>query len=95
MDRQVHLDEALASQPIDEDEAIELIRAIASAEYAAISSSEYETQKIQWLLRNAECADELDETLLQKCVGRVLVSPQRKASLILKNGQIIERRTLP
>lgn len=89
------LDEALACQPIDEDAAMELIRKIASAEYTAISSAEYETRKIQWLLRNAECADELEETLLQKCVRSVQVSPQRKASLMLKNGQIIEGSTLP
>lgn len=92
---QKELEEALSCQPIDEDSAMELIRKIASAEYAAISSAEYETQKIQWLLRNAQCADELDETLLQKCVGSVQVSPQRKASLILKNGQIIKRSALP
>lgn len=88
---QKRLDEVLACQPIDEDTARELIRKTASAEYASISSAEYETKKIQRLLLNAERTDELDEILLQKCVRSVLVSPRRKASLILKNGQTIER----
>lgn len=86
---QRRLDDALARQPIDEALAGQLIRELASAEYNAISSAEYETERIKTLLLAYEPGDELNEVLLQKCVDKVLTVKQT-VRLRLKNGQIIE-----
>lgn len=88
------VDEALAQQPIDEEAARRLILELASAEYDSIGSAEYETERLRRLLLDAELAEELDETLLRKCVAKVLVAADKTVSLQLKNGQTIERRML-
>lgn len=88
------VDEALAQQPIDEDIARGLIFELASAEYDSIGSAEYETERLRRFLLDTEPAEELDETLLRKCVAKVLVAADKTVSLQLKNGQTIERGML-
>lgn len=92
---QKKLDDTLAQQPINEELARQLIRDLAAAEYDTISSAEYETERIRRLFLNAEMTEELNDSLLQKCVSKVLVSTDRTARLKMKNGQIIERSVLP
>lgn len=87
---QQRLNTTLAMQPIDETLAKQLTYELASTEYSAIGSSEYETERIGELLLASEPAGELNEVLLQKCVEKVLVS-KWIVSLRLRNGQIIER----
>lgn len=89
------LGEALAQQPINEDEAKQLIYELASAEYTTISSNDYETERIRWLLHDAVLMDKLDEVLLEKCLAQVMIVTDRTVSLRLKNGQIIERSLFP
>lgn len=84
------LDNVLAKQPIEEDTARQWIFELASAEYASISSAEYESERIQRLLLGAELMDELNEELIQKCVSKVLISDDGAVSLKLKNDQLIE-----
>lgn len=88
------LDEVLTQQPVDEESAHRLINQLASAEYDAISSSEYETLRIQHLLRTVCPSSEIDTIRLLKCVSRILVGPKRAIFMKLKNGQIIERSEL-
>lgn len=88
------VDEALAQQPIDEEVARRLIFELASAEYDSIDSAEYETERLRRRLLDTEPAKELDETLLRKCVTKVLVAADKTVSLQLKNGQTIERGML-
>ena len=88
---QKKLDEALAQQPVDEELAGQLISTLASAEYDSIGSSEYETQRIRHWLRTASPSEEINETLLLKCVNKVMRASKRTVCLKLKNGQIIER----
>lgn len=89
------LDEALMQQPIEEDAARSLIYKLASAEYDAIDSAEYETERIRRLLLKAQPAEELDEALLRKCVKKVKIDANHTVSLQMKNGQMIEGRMLP
>jgi len=89
------LDEALAQQPINEDEAKQLICDLASAEYASIGSADYETECIQRLLYDTMPMDKLDEVLLEKCLAQVMIATDRAVILRLKNGQIIERSMFP
>ena len=88
---QKKLDETLAQQPVDEKLAGQLICALASAEYDSIGSSEYESQRIRHWLRTASPSEEINETLLLKCVSKVMRASKRTVCLKLKNGQIIER----
>ena len=87
---QRRLEDALARQPIDETMAGRLIRELASAEYDAINSAEYETERIKMLLLASEPSEKLNEVLLEKCIEKVL-TVKKTVSLRLKNGQIIER----
>lgn len=89
------LDEVLMQQPIEEDAARSLIYKLASAEYDSIDSAEHETERIRRLLLEAQPAEELDETLLRKCVKKVQIDASNTVSLQLKNGQMIEGRMLP
>ena len=93
-DLQKQLDAVLAQQPIDEAEARTLICALASSEYDSIDSSEYETERIRHLLFTLEPSESMNELLLQKCVDKVQVF-NHEVRLVLKNGQIIERGSLP
>lgn len=88
---QKKLDEALAQQPVDDELAGQLISTLASAEYDSIGSSEYESQRIRYWLRTASPAEEINDTLLLKCVSKVMRASKRTVCLKLKNGQIIER----
>jgi len=89
------LDDIMLQQPINEDEAKQLIYELASAEYTTISSNDYETERIRWLLHDAVLMDKLDEVLLEKCLAQVMIATDRTVSLRLKNGQIIERSMFP
>jgi len=89
------LDDIMLQQPINEDEAKQLIYELASAEYTTISSNDYETERIRWLLHDAVLMDKLDEVLLEKCLAQVMIVTDRTVSLRLKNGQIIERSLFP
>lgn len=93
-DLQKQLDAVLAQQPIDEAEARTLICALASSEYDSIDSSEYETERIRHLLFTLEPSESMNEILLQKCVDKIQVF-NHEVRLVLKNGQIIERESLP
>ena len=85
------LNEVLARQPVDEEAAHHLICQLASAEYDALSSSEYETLRIQHLLRTASPSSEINAKLLLKCVSKVQKTQKHIIQLKLKNGQIMER----
>lgn len=88
--KQAELDEALDQQPINEDAAYNLIRSLASMKYETLDSMEYETERIRRLLQSAAPMEELDAQLLKACVARVVIA-EIKVSLVLKNGQVVER----
>lgn len=83
------LDAVLGQQPIDEDRAAELIKALAEAEYELIDNNEYETERLRRIFRAATPMEELSADLLRKTVAEICVEI-KAIRLTLKNNQIIE-----
>ena len=81
---------ALATSPVDEDGAKELALRLAGMQYNAIGGSEYESQRLRHLFTGAAPMAEINVELLKNTVAQVYVK-KGQASLLLKNGQIIER----
>ena len=82
---------ALTTSPVDEDDAKGLALRLAGMQYSAIGGSEYESQRLRHLFTPAAPMAEIDAELLKSTVSQVYVK-KGQASLLLKNGQIIERR---
>lgn len=79
----------LDTPDFDEALAEQLALELAAARYNAVGAEGYESMRIRYLLENT--GDEntaLD--LLQQIAGAVLIHPDGKVSLSLKNGQIID-----
>lgn len=87
------LETLLEHQPIDEELARNLTRQITAAQYAAIPDEEYETLRLRHLLSQAKPMETLDAALLKNTVSYIQPTYGGIASLRLKNGQVIERRT--
>lgn len=68
----------------------EIALRLAGMQYSAIGSSEYESQRLRHLFTDAVPMAEIDAELLKSTVSQVYVK-KGQASLLLKNGQIIER----
>lgn len=81
---------ALTTSPMDEDGAKEIALRLAGMQYSAIGSSEYESQRLRQLFIAAAPMAEINAELLKSTVSQVYVK-KGQASLLLKNGQIIER----
>ena len=82
---------ALTTSPVNENNAKELALRLAGLQYNAIGGSEYESQRLRHLFAAATPMAEIDAELLKSTVSQVYVK-KGQASLLLKNGQIIERR---
>ena len=82
---------ALTASPVDEDGAKEIALQLAGMQYNAIGSSGYESQRLRYLFTAAMPVAEIDAELLKNTVSQVYVK-KGQASLLLKNGQIIEGR---
>lgn len=72
------------------DTVKELALRLAGMQYSSIGSSEYESQRLRHLFTSAAPMAEIDAELLKSTVSQVYVK-KGQASLLLKNGQIIER----
>ena len=83
------LNATLGQQPIDEDRAAELIKALAEAEYELIDNNEYETERLRRIFREAAPMEQLSADLLRKTVAEISVEI-KAIKLTLKNKQIIE-----
>ena len=81
---------ALTTSPVDENNAKELALRLAGMQYNTIGSSEYESQRLRHLFTGAAPMAEINVELLKNTVAQVYVK-KGQASLLLKNGQIIER----
>ena len=82
---------ALTTSPVDEDDAKGLALRLAGMQYNTIGSSEYESQRLRNLFIAAAPMAEINAELLKGTVSQVYVK-KGQASLLLKNGQIIEGR---
>lgn len=75
----------------DEDAAKSAALALASAQFNALDSSDYEAMRIQYILGQSEPCDGLDTNLLRQVASAILIHPNGSVSLQLKNHQILER----
>ena len=65
--------------------------ALAAARFNALGSSDYETLRLQYVLKDSKPQDGLDTGLLRQIASAVLIYPAGAVSLKLKNNQVIER----
>lgn len=84
------LEQELEQQPVNEDAAKKLALELAAARYAGIDDQEYETVRLQRLFRQHPPMQELDAALLRSAVSEVRMR-RGSISILLKNGQIVER----
>lgn len=84
----------LETQPIDEENAKQLILQIAAARYESVSSEEYETQRLRRIFAKAEKMEELNAELLRNTVSEIKIS-SKAITIRMKNNQTIERRSTP
>lgn len=73
----------------DENAATAKAIALAAARFNAIGSADYETMRLQYILRNSKPQDGLDTGLLRQIASAILIYPNGAVSLELKNSQII------
>ena len=75
----------------DEGAAKSAALALASAQFNALNSSDYETMRLQYILEQTEPHDGLDTDLLRQVASAILIHSTGEVSLRLKNNQIVER----
>lgn len=83
--------ETLAISPMNEEQAKVLACQLAELTYESIGGSDYETDRLRRLFSTASPTSEIDAVLLNEAVAKIYVK-SGAVSLLLKNGQIIERR---
>lgn len=83
--------ETLAISPMNEEQAKVLACQLAELTYESIGGSDYETDRLRRLFSTASPTSEIDAVLLKETVAKIHVK-NSAVSLLLKNGQIIERR---
>lgn len=81
--------DALNAAQYDEPAAKAKAVALASARFESVGSEDYETIRIQYILRKTEPCGDLDTELLRQIISAVLIHPHGAVSLKLKNGQIL------
>ena len=79
----------------DEGAAKSAALALASAQFDALGSEDYETMRLQYILEQTEPHDGLDTDLLRQVTSAILIRPSGAVSLQLKNHQIMERSDSP
>ncbi len=85
------LKQELEQQPVNEDAAKKLALELASARYTDIGDQAYETVRIRRLFgKYTTPMQELDAALLRSAVSAVRMR-RCSVSILLKNGQIVER----
>ena len=82
------LEEEMDKPSVDEEAANALIFQIAAAQYAAINTEEYETQRLRHVFGKCGPMQALDAELIQNTI-RKIHTDRDKIEIELRNGQII------
>lgn len=82
------------AEQFDKLAAKEKAISLATAQFNALGSEDYETMRIQYILARTEQNSGLDTVLLRQITSAILIHPAGAVSLRLKNGQIIESTDL-
>lgn len=85
------LDSIMGQQPVDEDATARLTMQLAAARYECLDTGEYETERLRRFLSSLMPITELSAEVLRITTASVKIL-KGKASLTLKNGQLIEMR---
>lgn len=85
---------AIQAEEFDESTARAKAISLAAARFDALSSEDYETMRIQYILARAEQNGGSDTALLRQITSAILIFPTGEVSLRLKNRQIIKRSDL-
>lgn len=88
---ETELEQELDRNKLDEATAKQKAIALAAAQFNTLSSTDYETMQLKYMLSNKEQDGESDTGLLFDITSAILIHPSGAISLKLKNGQIIER----
>lgn len=83
------LEQVLAQMPIDEGRANILIQEYAAAQYQAIGSGRYETERLRKIFANRSPMEIMDADLLRSTVSKIQVKGGNVKSICLKNMQVI------
>lgn len=83
------LEQCLAQMPIDEDRANVLIQEYAAAQYQAIGSGRYETERLRKIFADRFPMKIMDADLLRSTVSKIQVRKGNVKSICLKNTQVI------
>ena len=84
-------DQEMDKPEFNETAAKSAALALASTQFNALDSSDYETMRIQYILGRSEPCDGLDTILLRQIASAILIHPTGAVSLQLKNNQTVER----
>ena len=79
----------------DETAAKSAALALAAAQFDALGSEDYETMRLQYILKQSEPCDRLDTSLLRQVTSAILIRPNGAVNLQLKNNKIMERSDSP
>ena len=79
----------------DEGAAKSAALTLASAQFDTLGSEDYETMRLQYILKQSEPCDGLDTSLLRQVTSAILLHPSGAVSLQLKNNKIMERSDSP
>lgn len=82
--------ELLDTPNFDEVLANQMALDLAMARFDILDSVGYESRRIQYVLEQIDTEKEFNTDLIQKIADAVLIQPDGKVSLQLKNGQIID-----
>ncbi len=89
---ETELEQELNRSELDEATAKQKAIALAAAQFNALSSADYETMRLKYMLSNKEQDGESDTGLLFDITSAILIHPSGAISLKLNSGQIITRK---
>lgn len=84
-------DQEMDKPEFDETAAKSAALALASAQFNALGTEDYETMRLRYILEQSELCDGLDTSLLRQVTSAILIHPNGSVSLQLKNKHIMER----
>lgn len=91
-DLETELEQELNRNELDEATAKQKAIALAAAYFNTLSSADYETMRLKYMLSNKEQDGESDTGLLFDITSAILIYPNGAIRQKLKNGQIITRK---
>ena len=90
-DAEKAFDALLDEDGFDEKAAMSAAMKLTARRYDSVSSADYETERIRYILRKAASDTEMDVDLLRAVSSVILIYPDGSAGVRLANGQVMQR----